>query len=88
MAVETTDVYPAITSIDAVRVGDPVAGGARHLGVALRAVRGMARRRKERAGVVLTARNTMTAQPAHGRCRPEGGPLKGIPLGEVPPSVQ
>jgi nicotinamidase-related amidase len=47
----------------------------------------MSRRRMERAGVVLTATNTLMAELAQDWSRPEGGQLLGILFQDVLPSI-
>ena len=47
----------------------------------------VARRRMERAGVILTATNTLIAELARDWSRPEGGQLLNVMVREVLPDV-
>jgi len=47
----------------------------------------LARRRMERAGVILTATNTLIAELARDWSRPEGGQLLNVMVREVLPDV-
>lgn len=87
MAGVTTDVCLVYPAISAVRAGYRVQAVMDASGSPYELSEDMARRRMERAGVVLTATVTVIAELAQDWSRPEGEKLKGVLFGEVLPRV-
>lgn len=87
MAGVTTDVCLVYPAIDAVRAGYRVQAILDASGSPFELSEDTARRRMERAGVVLTATNTLLAELAQDWSRPEGGALLGILFGELLPRI-
>lgn len=88
MAGVTTDVCLVYPSISAVEEGYAVQAVMDASGSPFDISEEMSRRRMEKAGVVLTATNTMMAELAQDWSRPEGGELLGILFGEVLPKIE
>jgi nicotinamidase-related amidase len=87
MAGVTTDVCLVYPAISAAREGYQVQAVLDASGSPYDISEGLARRRMEREGVVLTATNTLIAELAQDWSRPEGGQLLDIMLQDVLPSI-
>jgi nicotinamidase-related amidase len=87
MAGVTTDVCLVYPSISAVEEGYAVQAVIDASGSPYEISEEMARRRMERAGVTLTATNTLMAELARDWSRPEGSKLLEILFGEVLPRI-
>ena len=87
MAGVTTDVCLVFPAISAVRDGYNVQVVLDASGSPYELSEGTSRIRMEKAGVVLTATNTMLAELAKDWSRPEGGELLGIMFQDVLPAV-
>lgn len=87
MAGVTTDVCLVYPAISAARAGYGVQAVLDASGSPFELSEETARRRMERAGVVLTATNTLLAELARDWSRPEGAALLGVLFGEVLPPI-
>lgn len=87
MAGVTTDVCLVFPAIDAVDEGFRVQAVMDASGSPFELSEEMSRRRMERAGVVLTATNTVMSELAHDWSRPEGSDLLAILFGELLPRI-
>lgn len=87
MAGVTTDVCLVFPAIDAVDEGFRVQAVMDASGSPFELSEDMSRRRMERAGVVLTATNTIMSELAQDWSRPEGSDLLGILFGELLPRI-
>jgi nicotinamidase-related amidase len=87
MAGVTTDVCLVYPTISAVEQGYRVQAVLDAGGSPFDLSEETARRRMEKAGVVLTATNTMMAELAQNWARPEGGALLGILFGDLLPKI-
>jgi len=87
MAGVTTDVCLVYPTISAVEQGYRVQAVLDAGGSPFDLSEETARRRMEKAGVVLTATNTMLAELAQNWARPEGGALLGILFGDLLPKI-
>ena len=88
MAGVTTDVCLVYPTISAVEAGYQVQAVMDASGSPFEISEEMARRRMEKAGVVLTATNTLIAELAQDWSRPEGRELLGVLFGEVLPKIE
>ncbi|HEX5074372.1 MAG TPA: isochorismatase family protein [Gemmatimonadaceae bacterium] len=88
MAGVTTDVHLVHRAISACREGHQVQAVKDASGSPFNLSEDSSRRRMEREGVVLTATNTLMAELAQDRSRPEGGQPPGILFREVPPKIK
>lgn len=87
MAGVTTDVCLVFPSISAVEAGYGVQAVMDAGGSPFELSEDLSRRRMEKAGVVLTATNTLMAELAQDWSRPEGGRLLAILFGELLPKI-
>ena len=87
MAGVTTDVCLVFPAISACGAGYHVQAVLDASGSPFDISEEMARRRMERAGVILTATNTLMAELAQDWSRPEGAQLLSILFGEVLPKI-
>ena len=87
MAGVTTDVCLYSPAISACEAGYQVQAVLDATGSPYEISEEMARRRMERAGVILTATNTLIAELARDWSRPEGGQLLNIMVRDVLPNV-
>jgi nicotinamidase-related amidase len=87
MAGVTMDVCLYSPAISACEAGYPVQAVLDASGSPYDYSEELARRRMERAGVILMATNTLIAEPARDWSRPEGGQLLDVMVREVLPNV-